>query len=59
MRAKRAASDLMAAGWLPPNAAADILGITVRQLELRAKRGEIRRRELVPGTSIFLYEVEP
>lgn len=52
------ASDLFVAGWLPPNAAADALGITVRQLELRARRREIKRRELVPNTGLFLYEVE-
>lgn len=50
-------SDLLASGWLPPQAAADALGITVRQLELRARRREIKRRQLVPGTALFLYEV--
>lgn len=57
MKAQVSTSDLLASGWLPPNAAADALGITVRQLEARAKRREIKRREVVPGTRIFLYEV--
>lgn len=51
------ASDLLVAGWLPPNAAADALGIAVRHLLARARRGEIARRELAPGTGLFLYEV--
>jgi hypothetical protein len=54
---KPIASDLFAAGWLSPNAAADALGITLRQLELRARRREIKRRELAPGTGLYLYEV--
>lgn len=54
--AKPIASDLLITGWLPPHAAADKLGISVRQLLLRAKRREIRRRELAPGTGIFVYE---
>lgn len=52
------ASDLFAAGWLSPRAAAAALGITVQQLELRAKRGDIRRRQLIPNSSLYLYEVE-
>lgn len=55
---KPLASDLLLEGWLPPNAAADKLGIPVRMLIARAKRGEIRRREIAPGTSIFVYETE-
>ena len=51
------AGDLLTAGWLPPNAAADELGISVRQLVRRARNGDIKRRELVPGSGIFLYEV--
>ena len=51
------ASDLFEAGWLPPMAAADALGITVAQLEARARRREIRRREIVPNTGLYLYEV--
>lgn len=51
------ASDLFAAGWLSPRAAADALGITVQQLESRAKRREIKRREIAPGTGLFLYDV--
>lgn len=53
------ASDLFCAGWLPPRAAADKLGISVRQLELRARRQDVKRRELVPGTGLYLYEVRP
>jgi len=53
--ARPVASDLFEAGWLPPNAAAEKLGITVKQLEQRAERGEIRRRAIAP--KIYLYEV--
>ncbi len=71
--ARPIASDLLEAGWLPPLAAADALGITVKQLEARARRGEIKRKQLAPdlrtkpcgagsfscepNTSLFLYEV--
>lgn len=51
------ASDLFAAGWLPPRAAAEALGITHKQLLERARRREVRRRELAPSTGLFLYEV--
>lgn len=51
------ASDLLSSGWLPPHAAADALGITVKQLLERSRKREVRRRELAPGTGIFLYEV--
>jgi hypothetical protein len=51
------ASDLLVAGWLSPNAAAEALGITVKQLEARARKREIKRRELAPGTGLFLYDV--
>ena len=54
--AKPIASDLFAAGWLPPRAAADALGITVKQLDARARRGEIKR-QLVPNSTVYLYEV--
>lgn len=54
---RRPASDLLASGWLTPHAAADVLGITVKQLERRAKNGDIRRREIAPGTGLHLYEV--
>ncbi len=53
---KPVASELFIAGWLPPHAAADALGISVRQLEARARKHEIRRRELAPNTGIFVYE---
>lgn len=52
------ASDLFSSGWLPPRAAADALGITVKQLEARAERGDIKRRQLLPNSRIYLYEVE-
>lgn len=52
------ASELFASGWLPPRAAADALGITIKQLETRARRGEIKRREIAPGTGLCLYEVK-
>lgn len=51
------ASDLFEAGWLPPRAAAAELGITVAQLEARAKRGEVKRKQLVPNSTVYLYEV--
>ncbi|MGE0547598.1 MAG: hypothetical protein AB7O24_04350 [Kofleriaceae bacterium] len=55
--ARPIASDLLSAGWLPPNAAAAAYDVTVKQLERMAERGEVRRRELMPGTRLFLYEV--
>lgn len=57
MSRKTPAGELFAKGWLPPNAAAERLGITVRQLERRARNGEVKRREIAPGTGICLYEV--
>lgn len=56
-RAHRPAGEMFAAGWLSPNAAADALGITVRQLEARARKGDIKRREMAPHTGLFLYDV--
>jgi len=50
------ASDLLEAGWLPPRAAARELGITVEQLEARAKNKTVRRKAIAPG--VWLYEVE-
>ena len=49
------ASELLAGGWLPRHAAAAALGITVRQLDVRARFGEIRSRAIGPRTR--LYEV--
>lgn len=49
---------LLEEGWLPPKAAASALGITLEQLEARARRGEIKRKQLVPNTSLFLYAVD-
>lgn len=58
MRANRPiASDLLSDGWLPPRAAAAQLGITVQQLEVRAQRGEIKRKQLLPNSRVYLYEV--
>lgn len=51
------ASDLLEAGWLPPKTAAAALGITVAELERRAERGEIKRKQLLPNARIYLYEV--
>jgi hypothetical protein len=51
------ASDLFQAGWLPPKAAADAMGITLHELYQRVKHKAIKRRELAPGTGVFLYEV--
>lgn len=53
MRSSAIASDLFEAGWLPPNAAAAHLGITLDQLKNRAKRGEIRRKALAPGVHVY------
>ena len=56
MRGARAsASDLLEAGWLPPKAAAERLGITEQDLVGAAQRGEIRRKEISRGR--YLYEV--
>lgn len=49
------ASDLLEAGWLSPRAAAHKMGITLDQLERRARNGTINRRQLAPG--VWLYEV--
>lgn len=56
-RLSQPVADLMEAGWLPPGAAAERMGITVRQLEARCQRGELKRREVAPNTGIYLYEV--
>lgn len=56
--ARTSGGDLFAEGWLSPKAAADALGITEQQLLNRARRREIRRRELAPGTGIFVYDVK-
>lgn len=55
MASKTPASELLLSGWLPPRAAADALGISLRQLEVRSRKRQIRRRELAPGTGIFVY----
>lgn len=55
---KPIASELLEAGWLPPRSAADALGITVEQLEARAKRGEIKRKQVLPGSRLYLYAVK-
>ena len=51
------AGELLEDGWLPARSAAAALGITVEQLELRAKRGEIKRKQIVPNTRLYLYAV--
>lgn len=53
--ARTPAGDLFEAGWLPPRAAADALGITLRELWTRYKRGEVKRKTIAPGCQ--LYEV--
>lgn len=57
LRSRPSTGDLLAGGWLPPNAAADILGITVKQLERRARKQEIKRREVAPGTGLYVYDM--
>lgn len=54
---KPAAGQLLEDGWLPQKAAAAALGLTVEQLEARVKRGEIKRKQLVPNTRLYLYAV--
>lgn len=52
------ASDLFASGWLPPKSAAAALGITIDELETRARRGEIKRKQILPNSRLYLYEVD-
>lgn len=54
---KPSGSELLLSGWLPPHALADKLGISIRQLMIRVKQHKIRRRELAPGTGVFVYAV--
>lgn len=55
--ARPVAGELLEEGWLPPRAAAASLGITVDQLEKRAQRGEIKRKQILPNARIYLYAV--
>ncbi len=57
MSTKPVAGALLEAGWLPPKSAARALGITLEQLEARARRGEIKRKQILPGTRLYLYAV--
>ena len=47
--------DLLADGWLPRRAAADALGLTLRELDDAARAGSIRTRAIGPAAR--LYEV--
>jgi hypothetical protein len=49
------ASDLFAAGWLSPRAAAAHLGISLAELEKLARKREIRRKAIAPG--VYLFDV--
>lgn len=51
------ASDLLEANWLPPKAAARELGISLEQLEARHRRGEIKRKQIMPNSTLYLYNV--
>lgn len=57
MSTRPVAGSLLEEGWLPPKSAARALGISLEQLEARARRGEIRRRQIVPNTRLYLYAV--
>lgn len=49
-------ADLFASGrWLPPNAAAAALGITIGELRDRYHHGGIRRRSV--GHGFYVYDV--
>lgn len=55
------ASDLILAGWLPPHRAADVLGISPRQLGQRVRKQEIRRiraRDLDRRLKVEPMEIE-
>lgn len=54
---KPVAGELLAEGWLPPRAAARALGISIEQLEARARRGDIKRKQILPNTQLYLYAV--
>jgi hypothetical protein len=49
------ASDLFEAGWLPTNAAAAQLEVTVKKLVDLARDGKVRRKSIGPG--MWLYDV--
>lgn len=55
MKPFKPASELLADGWLGRKAAARELGITEQQLEVRARRGDVKRKAIVPG--IYVYNV--
>lgn len=46
---------MLASGWLPPRAAAAVLGCTVKELDRFVRDGAIRRRSIAPH--VRLYEV--
>jgi hypothetical protein len=52
------AGELLEEGWLPPKAAARALGISVDQLEARHRRGEIKRKQVLPNTRLYLYAID-
>lgn len=54
---KPSGSELLLGGWLPPHALADKLGISYRQLMIRVKQRKVMRRELAPGSGVFVYAV--
>lgn len=56
-RIHKPAAELMTDGWLPPAAAARTLGISLDELDRRTRRGEVQRKPVIPGASIFLYKV--
>lgn len=51
------AGELFEEGWLSPRAAAHVLGISLAELEARHRRGEIKRKQILPNTRVYLYDV--
>jgi hypothetical protein len=54
--ASGAAPELLSRGWLPRNAAALVLGMTLRELDRAVREGVIRKRRI--GPDAVLYEVK-
>lgn len=46
-------AELLVGGWLTQRAAADALGISVRQLLLRADDGKIESKHVGPGVRLY------
>lgn len=47
------AGELLGSGrWLPPHAAADVLGLTLNQLWAAVRAGELRSRSIGPSAKL-------